>query len=332
MSEIFLDFSRKLTVRQRRSLEARRNKLEKGLLQSAIDADRALEAVGVHAALKSLRVRTGFIVHLSGVDGDYSDRRVLPREDRPGLTRTMSSTGLGMRLMLSALAIAQAKTRPGVRHNNTMKLRGSTLDGPGWVELVAAKSQRVTSGETSLTVNDKKERQVKNALDRLGDDGLVVLGSGRGARKYDAFGLLEEGDDTGARRDYTVPRLSESAIALPATFVTKGWIHLLEDTEIALLFMLATGVGSIEEAPVVAIPAHIRNVHYGIGREAFESHRFLEWFGLISVTESGRHYDGKAVEFADEGAELHRLELLPAGFDQSAFDVVPAKVRYQLER
>lgn len=330
MTEIFVDFSRSPNVRQHRSLEARSKKLNNGLLASAVDADKALKAVGVHVSLKSLRVRRSFVVHAAGVVGEYSDRKVLPREERPNLTRIMSSTGLGMRLALTSLAIAQSKVHAGARYRNSMDLRGSSADGPGWVEVVATKSQHVTGGETSLTINDKKERQVKTALDRLAQVGLVELGSGRGAHKYNRFGLLEEGD--GPRRDYTVPQRNDLVSALPATFITNGWIHVLEDTEIALLFMLATRVGSIDRSTAVAIPAHTRNVQYGIGREAFESYRALEWLKLISASETNRHYDGRAIEFSDEGADLHRLELLPVGFDRSAFEVVPTMVKYQLGR
>lgn len=332
MVEDLLDFTRPPNVRQQRSLQARSRRLAGGLLSSAKQADAGLRKLGVHERLDSLRVREGFVVHSTRPKGDFSDRRVVPHEERPGLTKVMSSTGLAMRMILTGYAVAQTKTRPGQRFRNSMVVRGSAAQGVGWVDAVAVKSQRRLGGTTSTSVNEKKERQVKNALDRLAEVAMIELGTGRGVARYDGFGLLEEGDSAGPRRDYTVPKKTERIVSLPAAFVTNGWLHLLEDTEIALLFMLAVGVGSVEPPPVVAIPADDRNALYGIGREAFESHRMLDWLGLISVSEVGRHQDGRSVEYDDIGAELNRLTLRLDGFAESAFDAVPAMVKRQLGR
>ena len=333
MLDDFFDFSRPPNVRQQRSLCTRRTRIAGGLLESARGADAGLRGQGVHERLQLLRVRHGFVVNPNPPQGDYSDRRVVPPELRPGLTKIMNSTGLSMRLMLTALAVAQTKVKAGRHFKNSMAVRGTAAQGGGWVDLVAAKSKKTVGGETSMSVNEKKERQVKNALDRLAEVGMVELGGGRGIGRYNSFGLLEEGDYAGIRRDYTVPKASERVVTLPGSFVTNGWMHLLEDSEIALLFMLSAGVGSVETWPTVAIPADDRNTIYGIGRETFESHRMLAWLGLISVSEVGRHDDGRAVDYADDTkADLHRLTLRLEGFDKSAFDEVPATITRQLKR
>jgi hypothetical protein len=76
-------------------------------------------------------------------------------------------------------------------------------------------------------------------------------------------------------------------------FVMNGWLHVLEDSEITLLLMVACGRGTLvatSEADIspgeVAIPAEVRLRRYGIHRDPFSAARkTLEWFGLLDVRE-----------------------------------------------
>jgi hypothetical protein len=122
--------------------------------------------------------------------------------------------------------------------------------------------------------------------------------------------------------DYAVPKKTDSSVfSLPATLITKGWLHVLEDSELALLMMVACGRGSEPfGAGVVTVPGDTRLLHYGIARDPFTSaHRTLEQFGLLEVEKVGRWGDGRAME---SNKVLHRLKLLPAGLNDGALPAV----------
>jgi hypothetical protein len=109
-------------------------------------------------------------------------------------------------------------------------------------------------------------------------------------------------------------------------FVMNGWLHVLEDSEITLLLMVACGRGTLvatSEAAIspgeVAIPAEVRLRRYGIHRDPFSAARkTLEWFGLLDVREVARHFDGRG---EDGAARLHRLSVTPRGFEVNAVDI-----------
>ena len=188
-------------------------------------------------------------------------------------------------------------------------------------------------GAVYVTAQDKRVRQLHSGLDALKAAGLVELPhQQRGAGKYERFRLL---DETAARTTgqdalpYRVPTKTEPTFVLPDSFVTRGWVHVLADTEIALLCMVACGLHSID-ADAVAIPAFHRVQHYGIGRDAFEAHHWLTRFGLLEVTMVDRHEDGRSENFAWDGASLHRLRLSDDGFDDDAVRVVSEAIKIQL--
>src|SRR6266542_4099078 len=47
----------------------------------------------------------------------------------------------------------------------------------------------------------------------------------------------------------------------------------------------------------IAIPADVRLLHYGIGRDAYDAHLMLSRLGLLDVSTPGRHLDGKVQDF-----------------------------------
>lgn len=280
-----------------------------------------------------IRLRRGF-AYLTSPEGigTYSDRRVPPRERRPPATRIGTSRGAALRLELTALALAQTRHRAGKRVTNHLPLRPDNgADLPmGWIDLIASPAVH-HSGRTSMTANDKKLRQLNNALDRLEQAGLVGFppSSGRNVSR-EGFELLDErghpGRPAGLPLEYRIPLAREAVFELPKEFVTKGWVHVLEDSEINLLLMAACGDGNIASAGgVIAIPGDIRVRHYGIGRDPFSAaHPMLRRFGLLDVIETNRHLDGRGVDYADDGAHLHRLSLLPDGFQENALEKVAA--------
>ena len=106
----------------------------------------------------------------------------------------------------------------------------------------------------------------------------------------------------------------------------NGWVHVLEDSELAFMLMLACLRNVFDAKPVFAT-SEVRLLQFGLGRDAYESHRLLSRLGLVRVHPAphpGRRY-GKAGRYLrSDPPKLHRFELLNDGFDEPA---VPAMRR-----
>lgn len=311
------------------------------LLRASVE--QAIEAFKVATrsadGAKDLRLRHGF-VYLKTPLTSGSDRRVPPRNVRPPATRIATSRGLALRLELTALALAQATHRAGRAAKNRLPLRPDSSDESpiGWIDLVASPAEYRRTPRSYSTVDDKKFRQVQSALRRLSDAQLVDLPrlniGQRDATDYENFRLLDErgGREVGPPIDYQVPKIGDPTFKFPAAFINNGWIHVLEDSEISFLLMVACGLGRNPGEEDIAIPAEVRLLHYGISRDAFDSHFLLERLGLLNVQEVGRHDDGRAENYDQDGARLHRLRLLPEGFEQDALQQLKSVIEDQLRR
>lgn len=312
---------------KRRQVLVRRRETAAAIQSSAMKATQAFDvAAGRYGLAEGLLIRNEFSYRVTPAPAG-SDRRLPHREHRPPATKVGSSRGLNLRLELTMLALAQTLRRPGQRWAaNQLPIQSSSASDAvvGWVDLVASTAIPRTGSRNYATVNDKKADQVESALQRLAAAHLVDLPTRRmGTREvldFEHFTLLDErgGRPAGEPFPYTVPKKNEPTFVVPQGLITRGWVHVLEDSELALLLMVACGLGNIDQAGSIAIPAEMRLLHYGIGRTAFDLHFLLENLGLLSVESIGRHDDGRAVEYAAEGAALHRLRLIPEGFDQSA--------------
>lgn len=340
-----LDLSRPPTAKRRAALATRRDRLRHLRDHDYVGkAVRSFERASGGAGLAGpLRIRHGFVyLDDPAPNGSASDRRLPPREQRPPATRLSTSRGAALRFELTALALAQARKAAGASVDNPLPLVPRQIDAKpiGWIDLISSDAKLSSDGRVSVTPNDKKLRQVQSALQRLSDTGLIELPR-RGVAKdvYENFLLLDERGPA-ARPDgpalkYRVPHRSESVLELPAAFVNSGWLQVLEDSEIALLMMVACGRGKIagEVDGSVAIPGGTRVLHYGIGRDSFGAHVLLEKVGLLTVREVGRHSDGRALDYNEDGeTNLHRLRLLPAGFEAPALATLLESVEYELDR
>ncbi len=333
---MLLDFSRPPNSREREVLQGRLERLSGGLADSTGMVLARVNALGAPGHLSSeFRLRQDFVYRPDPASGDASDRRLPPRTQRPSATRIMSSKGAALRFYLTVLGLAQILYRANTRPPNTFPLRGQTPSELGWIDLLASPSRAAGSGRLVMTVRDKKLRQLHAALGALAAAGLVSLPNiGDGRDKHENFLLLHE---IGARYlgeslEYTVPGAAEVLVKLPASFLLNGWVHVLEDCEIAVLLMVACGRGRLPNEELIAIPGTTRLLHYGIGRDAFEAHKMLERLGLLAVQEVGRHEDGRAQDFGDKGSSLHRLGLLQAGFEEDAVEKLRSVLQYQLGR
>ena len=114
--------------------------------------------------------------------------------------------------------------------------------------------------------------------------------------------------------------------------ITRGWVHVLEDSELALLLMTACGLGRLPGEERVAIPADIRLLHYGISRDAFSAHHVLQHLDLLEVVGDDHYDDGRAVGFSEDGAHLHRLQLQPDAFEQDSLTTAISTIEHLLRK
>lgn len=143
--------------------------------------------------------------------------------------------------------------------------------------------------------------------------------------------LLESGPQGASEIAYKVPVAGEACFSLPSTFFLNGWHSVLTNSEVALLLCLLAHRG--QRAPwgdeVVAIDGETRVHTFGLGPDAYATHRELAAFGLIEVVvDEGRREDGTYVGFSEaEQPKLHRLRVVEAGFEKRADAVVPATLK-----
>jgi DNA-binding transcriptional ArsR family regulator len=307
-------------------VERRRRRLElTGKDQIVAATDRLTSVIGKPAPLK---VRTGFVYRPNDPAAvDYSDRKAPPAAERPPATRLVSPRGSALRLELIALAVAQRR-KAGSEFINDLPLAPGYADddgSPAWVELITTPAQYASAGRFRATPLTKRRRSLTDALDALKEAGLVDYpraGDARGRRE--GFLLMDERvmSPTGGLT-YRVPTSKEPTVTVPQGFLHEGWLHVLEDSEIALLLMVRCGLGKLPDSEGwVAIPAGERLLNYGLSRDAFSAaHPILREMGLLEVQSVGRHSDGRVIDFRSEGPSLHRLKLVPEGFEEPAYDV-----------
>lgn len=329
-----LDFSRPPTVKERIRLQARLHRLLQPEQVERIDA--LYGSMPGELPESGLVVRNGFSYRATGVAVDASDRKAPPTEFRPPATRLLTSRGSALRFAVTLLAIAQANRKPGDRAR--IDDLGLPIVGDSktlaWASLLETGATDSRTKSEYITARIKRARSVRSALEVLAAAGLVWIPGEAGVRnRFESFMLLDERgrEVVGEREEYRVPRKSgEPTFTMPAGFVTNGWMHVLEDSEIAVLFMVACKRGGWDESGLIAMPADVRLLHYGIHRDAYSSARkTLEWLGLLRVDEIGRHDDGRA-ENAD--LRVHRLGLLPDGFEERATTRMTTVLQAQIAR
>lgn len=274
-----------------------------------------------------LKVRIGFVYRPHDpAFVDYSDRKAPPPAERPPATRLMSPRGSALRLELIALAVAQRRKAGSEFINDLPLAPGYAGDGsPAWVELLTTPAQYANAGRFRATPLSKRRRSLTDALDVLEEADLVDYPRGGDAKgKREGFLLMDERvtSPTGGLT-YRVPTSKEPTVTVPAGFLHEGWVHVLEDSEIALLLMVMCGLGKLPDSEGwVAIPAGERLLNYGLSRDAFSAaHPILQEMGLLEVQSVGRHSDGRVIDFRSEGPRLHRLKLVLEGFEKKAYDV-----------
>ncbi len=304
---------------------------------SVAKATAALADLATKPSFTEVRVRKDFVYQVDAPPGDWSDRRLPPRELRPPAAQLVSPRGASLRLFLTGLFEAQARGRQGTHPANPRPLRAAG-SGQSWVDLLASDARPAMSGRIFMNVADKKLRQLRNTLDRLVGADLIALPNAhlRGLKRYENFRLQNE---AGTRRNgpnikYELPKSTDVDIfSLPVDFFTKGWIHVLEDTEILFILMLAHYAAKTSDGGI-RIDSETRLLHHGIGRDAYEAHFMLDWLNLVYVSPDPlRKAKGRIEGFTTGSQPLpHALRLLPEGFTAEAMPRVEAEIEYQLSR
>jgi hypothetical protein len=296
-------------------------------VNSALEALNRVQAAG-RRQVKRIYIRKDFTYRARPAPGDASDRRLPPRADRPPATRIMSPRGTALRTYLIALFEAQTRSSAGTRPTNDrpLRVRGEAV---GWVDLLAPRAPVTSPDSRYAGIPDKKLRQLQEALTRLSHPEVQLVslsGPSNATRRYEGFQLL---DEAGARKHgapvpYVVPdRRDADVFVLPASLFTNGWVHVLEDTELAFLLMLACWRAAVGERQV-AIPEATRLLKFGLGRDAYASYELLKRLSLIEVeVDEQRHLDMKVRDYGKGGeARLHRFKLLDDGFEELAIPTV----------
>ena len=339
MPKILIDSTRAPTAKEREQLQRRLLRLQVPGLPAHLEAlDAKLlqyeRSVG-KLRTAGLRLRRPFVHFSDPIDGDSSDRKAPPRELRPPATRISSSLGSALRLELTVLALLQLHRKPGSRaHLADLEIPiAGDSQHTGWADLVAALPTDSNVGGIYHNARDKRARTVRKALERLEAVGLVDVPGKPGERnRFEGFVPLHEAgvEAHGEREEYTVPETSAAAFAMPPGFILNGWLHVLEDSEIAVLLMAACGAGAWNDDGLWAFPGTVRLRQYGIHRDPYSAARkTLEWFGLLDVREIDRHHDGRA---EDDDRYVHRIGVSTAGFDAPALPAIQAAIQQQLDR
>lgn len=319
-------------------LRTRRRRL-RAMAESVGKANWSMRALAGASGIPAVWVRNEFVdMALSGVQliGDPSDRKLSVKQDRPPAARLISPRGAALRVFLTALLEAQTRVRPGQRPGNTRPLASRPGGAVSWIDLLASDAEHYGEGKHQMSVSAKKTRQIVNAISRLAEQELVELtGTGKpGAKKYEGFLLMHETGRRphGSAMPYTVPVVPpEQAFPVPVTLFTSGWIHVLEDSELSFILMMAAFHHAMGGQPFM-ITADDRLLRFGMKHDGYEANIMLSRLGLVTVIpDDRRRPDGTVEEFNSEGKPLpHVLRFTPAGLDRDAFTTLSAEIDRRL--
>ncbi|QDY11218.1 hypothetical protein FJK98_32160 [Micromonospora sp. HM134] len=269
------------------------------------------------------------------LEGEPSDRRLPNRAERPPATRLVSPRGIALRLYLTALLEAQTRS-PGEKPTNHRPL--ADPDRPSWLELFAVPAERY-AGKVVTSPRDKRIRQLQDAIQRLASPEIQLVdlpNLAKATKKYEGFTLLlEQGRpyDGGDNDPYTVPQVTRLPY-LPTSFFLNGWVHVLEDSEIVFLLMLAWLRYRWPAAEYHFLKGEWRILHFGLGRDTYQAHQMLERLGLVNVQEDENRdiFQPGLIHGYDKNKapKLHRFKLLNEGFDQPALPTLLSTIDRRL--
>jgi hypothetical protein len=302
-------------------LETLTELLDSGQLADVMGATEKLRASG-HSP-EVVRIRRAYYRHEHALPVE-KERNGLPTELQPRAAQLILPRGVALKTHLVALYAAQCQAAPGRPWRNTIPIAADETSEFSWSGLMAVHARHDPNGRRSSR-RENKERQITEAVKKLGTLDLVEFPHAGGTRPFRDFRLLSEGKrgNTAAPIPYRVPTTDNKAVLeMPVTFFTKGWVHLLTTSEIvSYLMWLDLNAGRLPEVPAPFIPGLERAGLYGTTRDTYETHRPLEAFGLLDVEfAEGRHDDGKVASGSDK--LCHRVTTVPGALDREAGPVI----------
>jgi hypothetical protein len=287
----------------------------------------------------SIVVRGSFIALAKPLSGQQTDRRPPDPAVGPPLARLLSPRGASLRTALVALFVAQS-TRGTPSHLDDLQV-DPTDDRLGWRDLILARASHRPDTVRAATPTDNKLRQIKNALDDLASDQVGVLAlprAGTPRSRYVDVRLRHEGGvrTTGAAPEYALPRNNEWCVPIPVAFFVNGWVHALDDSELAAWLMFRHRYYSHlphAETYGVELGGQDRLAIYAQKRTVWDQHRNLGTFGLLRhEADERRRPNGTVDEFGEEGqGRRHRFWVTDEPLGKPAVHSVLASVAAALE-
>ncbi|MEV5468939.1 hypothetical protein AB0N37_25480 [Streptomyces griseoincarnatus] len=290
-----------------------------------------------------VRVRRSF-VRLEKFGGTVEDeRKPLPRSERPLSAQMITPKGLSLKLYLVMLFAAQCEAAVGKEWPQPYPIEPDARTTDSWEGLVATVAKYAGPGVQASAVRTNKLRQITQAMKTLEEMGLLKSATGvTGQVRRGVLLLCENGKskDTGAASiPYTVPTDDEDFLEIPVGFFTNGWIHALTNSEIAALLMWfdVMKFDGMPFTPEGGTPmtfgfvlSDVRHGFYGLGRDAYETHKPLEAFEILDVHRPSKRYNsGKWRDFKEDSSDLvcHRVVFRDNAFDREAGAVVQEVLR-----
>lgn len=262
--------------------------------------------------VKTVRLRRTYLRHDVPRPVDR-ERNGLPRDEQPPAARLIAPRGVAGRLHLILLFAARCQAVPGRQWPNRIPIEPDSTQSFSWMGLIGAHARHTPGGRRVASPRVNKARQITEALKKLRDQRLLEFPNAGASRPFRDFRLL---CDSGASSDaapipYKVPRAAVPGIDVPVEFFTRGWVNLLTPSEtVAYLMWLDVNQNPEHDEPYVT--GVERAGHFGLGRDAYETHEQLEAFGLIDVEPALLRYeDGKYADYGTEAGRpiCHRVTL-----------------------
>jgi len=259
------------------------------------------------------------------------ERNGLARDDQPPAARLIAPRGIAGRFHLVLLFAAHCQAAPGHQWANRIPIEPDSTQPFSWMALIGAHARHTPGGRRIASPRVNKARQITEAIKKLHEHQLLELPNAGTSRPFRDFQLLSESGDSTAAAPiaYKVPRPALPGVKVPVEFFTRGWVNLLTPSEIvAYLMWLDINQNPIHDEPYVT--GAERAGHFGLGRDAYETHRQLEAFGLIDVEPAiGRYDDGKYADYGTEAGRpiCHRATLTPDGITRDAATVIEPVLR-----
>lgn len=317
-------------------MNARRERLEelRDSFGETLAATRSLPNKRVDLA--HVKIRDNYAV-LPAPAPSGSDRKLPVRSERPPATRLLTSRGSLLRFSLLTLFEIQTRIRPGLKQlQNPRPLISTGGTSVGWADLLVTDTRNYKPAGThrrSIDAQAKKQAQLKQTIARLADDSYQLLKLRAGApsnKKFEGFTLLNECGKRAAGPNvaYTVPDLMDTdTFTLPIEFFTNGWVHVLTESEIAMVLMCAHKHASRPQG--FRMPGDDRLQLYAVSPPTFETHVSLSKMGLLTVTadpkrtSAGKLTPTPALKSGSmKGILPHFIEFHPDQFEKDAYTIV----------